>query len=148
MVVSNFSDQVPPNFSESVRPRSTSLLRMQVSKTNSFRSHFQLFQPLFGGYVWINLREHFPNLLYDTTGAVHVVEMLRIIVTSSEIIFGLCEFLPVKPTKNQRLSQMGISRGFDLSGARLVTGKQPVPRCPAWRNLTGLGAVGRTVVAV
>ena len=30
----------------------------------------------------------------------------------------------------------------------MVTGKQLVSRCLAWRNLAGQGAIGRTVVAV
>ena len=35
-----------------------------------------------------------------------------------------------------------------LSGALVGIGKQVVSRCPVWRNLAGLGAIGQTVAQI
>ena len=75
---------------------------------------------------------------------------LRTLVNSLEIITsGSCECLSLKPIVHQRLSPMKISRGFDLS-LRDTDGdwKAGLPICPAWRNLAGLGSIGRMVVAM
>ena len=72
---------------------------------------------------------------------------LGIIVNPSEIIFGSCEFLPLSPTTYQRLSPVSISRDLGVSFPCTDTDWKAIgPQYPAWRNLAGLGAIGRVVV--
>ena len=104
------------------------------------------FQPLFSGYVWINVRKPFLIFCladFHTQAPSNVVE-IRLRSSSARAHF--LRWCQLHTSVFHRCECRVVS--MCLSCALMVTGKGSVPRCLACRNPGGLGTIGRVVVAV